>query len=143
MIPSCAFASEQVINELSELVNPIGFQDQLWKIETADGRCIFRPNVTAGYQNGEVGADSQKFLCKFDAAKAWHEEITHHGVEGFGVGVKYFQCFDRVAAPRYSITQSFQDASDEVDKRFIVVNVQNVISTTVVGSAIQSDLSIS
>jgi len=143
MIPSCAFAPEQVINELSEFVNPIGFQDQVWKIETADGRCIFRPNVTASYQNGDVGADSQKFSCKVDAAKAWHEEITHHGVKGFRVGAKYLQCFDRVAAPRDSITQCFQDASDEVDKRFIVVNVQNVISTTLLGSIVQGDLSIS
>ena len=68
---------EDVVKDMTELLNGVRFQQQVWKAETADCFVVLGTDISGGDQDGNARPGLQKLARKIDAGHLRHGKISH------------------------------------------------------------------
>jgi hypothetical protein len=68
---------EDVVKAVTEFLDGVRFQQQVWKAETADTFVVLGTDISGGNQDGHARPGLQKPARKIDAGHLRHRKIAH------------------------------------------------------------------
>ena len=72
---------ENIVKDLTEFLNRVGFQQQIGKAETANFFVVRGTDISGGNQDGHARPDLQKLAREIDAGHPRHGEIAHYYIK--------------------------------------------------------------
>jgi hypothetical protein len=111
---------EKLVEGASELLDGVGFADEIANAHVQSFFLILGAHVAGGHDHWDIGADREYGSGKFETRHAGHVQIGDHGIETLRRGSKGFQGDGRLFITGEAVTQPLEGAREEIQEAWLI-----------------------